>query len=152
MIRNLPFEEDNNFEKEQREMIRAKYIMCKRTAVLKNSTGREVVYKMMASGCPGIPVINEQAEVIGIVSMCDILKAAKEKGSEIDKISAEQIMSRTPITADRDMSLDDLAKIMFENNYSVIPIVKGKKLVGIVSAREIIETYVEPHLYSTFEE
>ncbi len=133
-------------------MIRAKYVMCKRTAVLKNTTGREVVYKMMASGCPGIPVVNEESEVVGIVSMCDILKAAKENGPEIDKITAEQIMSKTPITADRDTSLDDLAKIMFENNYSVIPIVKGKKLVGIVSAREIIDTYVEPHLYSTFEE
>jgi CBS domain-containing protein len=133
-------------------MIRAKYIMCKRTAVLKNTSGREVVYKMMASGCPGIPVVNEQSEVIGIVSMCDILKAAKERGSEIDKITAEQLMSTTPITADRDASLDDLAKMMVENNYSAIPIVKGKKLVGIVSAREIVDTYVEPHLYSAFEE
>ena len=133
-------------------MIRAKYVMCKRTAVLKNTTGREVVYKMMASGCPGIPVVNEESEVVGIVSMCDILKAAKENGPEIEKITAEQIMSKAPITADRDTSLDDLAKMMFENNYSVIPIVKGKKLVGIVSAREIIDTYVEPHLYSTFEE
>jgi len=133
-------------------MIRAKYIMCKRTAVAKNTMGREVVYKMMASGCPGIPVINEQSEVIGIVSMCDILKATKEKGSEIDKISAEQVMSKTPITADLDTSLDDLATIMVENNYSVIPIVKGKKLVGIVSGREIVDTYVDPHLYSTFEE
>jgi CBS domain-containing protein len=132
-------------------MIRAKYIMCKRTAVLKNTSGREVVYKMMASGCPGIPVVNEQSEVIGIVSMCDILKAAKERGSEIDKITAEQLMSTTPITADRDASLDDLAKMMVENNYSAIPIVKGKKLVGIVSAREIVDTYVEPHLYSAFE-
>ena len=133
-------------------MIRAKYVMCKRTAVLKTTTGREVVYKMMASGCPGIPVVNEESEVVGIVSMCDILKAAKENGPEIDKITAEQIMSKAPITADRDTPLDDLAKIMFENNYSVIPIVKGKKLVGIVGAREIIDTYVEPHLYTTFEE
>jgi CBS domain-containing protein len=133
-------------------MIRAKYIMCKRTAVLKNTTGREVVYKMMASGCPGIPVVNEQAEVIGMVSMCDILKAAREKGAEIDTITAEQLMSTKPITADRDASLDDLARMMVDNNYSAIPIVKGKKLVGIVSAREIVDTYVEPHLYSTFEE
>ena len=133
-------------------MIRAKYIMCKRTAVAKNTAGREVVYKMMASGCPGIPVVDEQSNVIGIVSMCDILKAAKEKGAGIEKITAEQIMSKTPITADLDTSLDDLAKIMVENNYSVIPIVKGKKLVGIVSAREIIDTYVEPHLFSAFEE
>ncbi len=133
-------------------MIRAKYIMCKRTAVKKESSGREVVHKMMASGCPGIPVVNEKADVIGIVSMCDILKTAKEKGAQVDEVRAEQIMSRTPITADLDASLDDLAKIMVENNYSVIPIVKGKKLVGIVSAREIIDTYVEPHLYDVFEE
>ncbi len=133
-------------------MIRAKYIMCKRTAITKKSSGREAVYKMMASGCPGIPVVNEQADVIGIVSMCDILKTAKEKGAEIDKVTAEQIMSKTPITAELDSSLDDLAKIMVENNYSVIPIVKGRKLVGIVSAREIIDTYVEPHLYDVFEE
>ncbi len=133
-------------------MIKAKYVMCKRTAVLKNTSGREVVYKMMASGCPGIPVVNEESEVIGIISMCDILRAAKENGPEIDKITAEQIMSKAPITADRDTSLDDLAKIMFENSYAVIPIVKRKKLVGIVSAREIIDTYVEPHLYNTFEE
>ncbi len=133
-------------------MIRAKYIMCKRTAVSGNTGGREVVYKMMASGCPGIPVVDEKSDVIGIVSMCDILKAAKEKGARIDKITAEQVMSKTPITADLETSLDDLAKIMVENNYSVIPIVKGKKLVGIVSAREIIDTYVEPHLYNTFEE
>ncbi len=106
----------------------------------------------MASGCPGIPVVNEQSDVVGIVSMCDILKAAKEKGAGIDKITAEQVMSKNPITADLDTSLDDLAKIMVENNYSVIPIVKGTKLVGIVSAREIIDTYVEPHLYSSFEE
>lgn len=133
-------------------MIRAKYVMCKRTAVARNTVGREVVYKMLASGCPGIPVINEQSEVIGIVSMCDILKAVKEKGSEIDKIRAEQVMSTPPITADLDTSLDDLAKIMVENNYSVIPIVNREKLVGIVSGREIIDTYLEPHLYSTFEE
>jgi len=133
-------------------MIRAKYIMCKRTAVKKNTMGREVVYKMMASGCPGIPVVNEQSEVVGIVSMCDILRAAREKGSEIDKITAEQVMSKTPITADPDTAIDDLATIMSENNYSVIPIVKGKKLVGIVSGREIVDTYVEPHLYNTFEE
>ncbi len=133
-------------------MIRAKYIMCKRTAVTKKSSGREVVHKMMASGCPGIPVVDEKSDVIGIVSMCDILKTAKEKGAQIDEVRAEQIMSKTPITADLDASLDDLAKIMVENNYSVIPIVKGKKLVGIVSAREIIDTYVEPHLYNVFEE
>jgi len=133
-------------------MIRAKYVMCKKTAVSKKTSGREVIYKMMASGCPGIPVVDEQSEVVGIVNMCDILRTAKEEGPAVDMLTAEQVMSETPITADIDSSLDDLAKIMVENSYPVIPIVKGKKLVGIVSAREIMETYVEPHLYTAFEE
>ena len=133
-------------------MIRAKYVMCKRTAVSKDTMGREVVHKMMASGCPGIPVVDEQSEVIGIVSMCDILKAAKEKGADIDLISAGQVMSKSPVTADPETSLDELARIMIENNYPVIPIVRGKRLIGIVSAREIIDTYMEPHLFSSFEE
>jgi CBS domain-containing protein len=133
-------------------MIRAKYIMCKKTAVTRDTPGREVVFKLMATGCPGIPVVNGQMEVVGIVSMCDMLGAAKEKGSEINNITAEQVMSKNPITAEPDASLDDLARIMAENKYSIIPIVKNKRLVGIVSGREIMDTYVEPHLYTIFEE
>jgi CBS domain-containing protein len=133
-------------------MIRAKYIMCKKTAVTKDTPGREVVFKLMATGCPGIPVVDEQMEVKGIVTMCDMLKAVKEKGSEINNITAEEVMLKNPITADPETSLDDLARTMSENNYSIIPIVKSKRLVGIVSGREIIDTYVEPHLYTVFEE
>ncbi len=133
-------------------MIRAKYIMCKKAAVNKNTPGREIVYKMMGTGCPGLPVVNEEAEVIGVVSMCDILKATHEKGAAMNEITAEQVMSDVPVTAGPDTSLDDLSKMMIENNYSFIPIVKGKRLLGIISGREIVETYVEPHLYSVFEE
>jgi CBS domain-containing protein len=61
-------------------------------------------------------------------------------------------MSKVPVTADPETSIEDLSKMMVENNYSVIPIVKGKKLLGIVSGREIVDTYVEPHLYTFFEE
>ncbi len=133
-------------------MIRAKYIMCKKAAVNKALSGREIVYKMMGTGCPGLPVVDEKTEVIGVVNMCDILKATHEKGAAMNDITAEQLMSKVPVTAGPDTSVEDLSKMMIENNYSFIPIVKGKKLLGIISGREIVETYVEPHLYSSFDE
>ena len=133
-------------------MIRAKYIMCKKSAVTKGTTGKEVVFKLMATGCPGLPVVNEGSEVVGVVTMCDILKAANGRDDAMNTITAEKVMSKVPITADPDTSLEDLRTMMVEHNYSVIPIVKGKKLLGTVSGREIVETYVEPHLYSVFEE
>jgi acetoin utilization protein AcuB len=133
-------------------MIRAKYIMCKKSSVTKDATGRDIVFKLMASGCPGLPVVNEGSEVIGMVTMCDMLAASKEKGEAINDIKAEDVMSKVPVTADADTPLDELSKMMVEHNYSVVPIVKGKKLLGIVSGREIVDTYVEPHLYSVFNE
>jgi CBS domain-containing protein len=132
-------------------MISAKYVMCKKAAVKKTTSGREIVYKMMGTGCPGLPVVNDSAEVVGVVSMCDILKATHEKGAAMNDITAEEVMSKVPVTAGPETSLEALSKMMIENNYSFIPIVKGKKLLGIVSGREIVETYVEPHLYSGFD-
>jgi CBS domain-containing protein len=133
-------------------MIRAKYIMCKKSAVKKDATGRDVVFKLMASGCPGLPVVNEGSEVIGMVTMCDMLAASNEKGEAINDLTAEQVMSKVPVTADADTPVEELSKLMVEHNYSVIPIVKGKKLLGVVGGREIVDTYIEPHLYSVFNE
>ena len=126
--------------------------MCKKAAVNKGMSGREIVYKMMGLGCSGLPVVDEESEVVGVVSMCDILKAAHEKGSAMNDITAAQVMSKAPATAGPETSIEDLSKMMVENNYSFIPIVKGKKLLGIVSGRDIVETYVEPQLYSAMEE
>jgi acetoin utilization protein AcuB len=111
-----------------------------------------VVFKLMATGCPGLPVVNEGSEVVGVVTMCDILRAAKQNGAAMNDVTAEQVMSAVAVTADPDTSVEELSKMMVENNHSVVPIVKGKKLLGVVSGREIVDTYVEPHLYSMFEE
>ena len=135
-----------------KNMIRAKYIMCNKSSVLKDATGRDIVFKLMATGCPGLPVVNEGSEVIGMETMCDMLAASKEKGEGVSEMTAEQVMSKVSITADPDTPVDELSKLMVENNYSVIPIVKGKKLLGVVSGREIVDTFVEPHLYSVFNE
>ena len=133
-------------------MIRAKYVMCKKSAVTKDTAGRDVVFKLMATGCPGLPVVDEQSEVVGIVTMCDMLSASKDKGDAINELTAEQIMSKVPVTAGPDASLEELSRLMVEHNYSVIPIVKGKKLLGVVGGREIVDTYIEPHLYTVFDE
>ncbi len=133
-------------------MIRAKYVMCTKAAVTKNTSGKDVVFKLMATGCPGLPVVNDASEVVGVVTMCDILRAANKKGAAMNDITAEQVMSGVTVTADPDTSVEELSKMMVENNHSVVPIVKGKKLLGIVSGREIVDTYVEPHLYSVFVE
>lgn len=132
-------------------MIPAKYIMCRKAQVSKQAKGQDIVQKLMATGCPGLPVVNEGSEVVGVVTMCDILKAAQKSAGGMSDITADKVMSKVSLTAGPDTSVDDLSKMMVENGHTMIPIVKGKKLLGIVTGREIVDTYVEPQLYSIFD-
>ena len=132
-------------------MIRARYIMSKKPAVRPDATGREVFYKMMAAGSPGLPVINGNMEVTGVITSFDLLKAVRS-GKKMDDITVEQVISRAPQSAGLDTPLETLIDMMINNNYSIIPIVKNKRLVGIVSRKEILEAYAEPQLYESVEE
>jgi arabinose-5-phosphate isomerase len=132
-------------------MILAKHIMLihRRAAVGPNATGREVSYRLMSTGLPGLPVINEAVEVIGIVTEFDLLGALRE-GMKVDEITAERIMSKEPITANMETSAEELIEMMLENNFTVIPIVENKKLVGIVDRFSIMDAYIEPWIFPGF--
>lgn len=124
-------------------MIKAKSIMHRGIGVRPNATGREIAYKFMSTGYPGLPVVDENKEVIGIVTEFDLLGALRE-GFKVDEITAERIMSKEPKTVDMDTPVTELIEMMLENNFTMIPVVRGKKMMGVISRSEIIVAYVEP--------
>jgi CBS domain-containing protein len=132
-------------------MIRAKYIMCKRAAAKQTESGKDVVFKMMGTGCPGLPVVNEQMEIVGIITAFDVLKAVRN-GVEIDDLMVGKVMSKAPLSADLNTPLEVLIDMLIDNNYTIIPITNSNRLVGIVSRNEILQAYAEPHMYEFFEE
>ncbi|MBI5634549.1 MAG: CBS domain-containing protein [Nitrospirae bacterium] len=129
-------------------MIPAKYLMIahKRVALGSNSNGKEVIYRLMAAGLPGLPVVNEEMEVIGIVTTFDLLGVIRE-GLNLAEITAAKIMSKAPVTADPETTSDKLIEMMLENNFTVIPIVKDKRLVGVVDRFSIMDAHIEPRVY-----
>jgi CBS domain-containing protein len=56
--------------------------------------GREVFFKMPATGWPGLPVINDKMELTGVITAFDLLKAIR-KGISLDDITVDQIVSNT---------------------------------------------------------
>jgi arabinose-5-phosphate isomerase len=125
-------------------MIIAKYIMLthRKAFVKPDATGKEIAFKMISTRLPGLTVIDENMEVIGIVTEFDLLGNIRE-GLELNKITAEKIMSKKPQIASLETSTEELMEIMLEKNFTIIPIVKDNKLVGIVDRTLLIENYVE---------
>jgi CBS domain-containing protein len=128
----------------------AKDIMHPRVSLPAKERGIELLKKLMCP-YPALPVVNDNLEVIGIVSEYDILDALKE-GRTIHEFSAESVMScghaehevcSTPVTVTSDTPIEDIVEIMYSMRFSILPVVENKKLVGIISRKNIINAMAE---------
>jgi CBS domain-containing protein len=131
------------------ETLSARHLLREKTAVMSNATGREIAYKFATTGYPGLPVVNERMELVGVVTEFDLLKAILE-GIVMDSIVAEKIMSRNPTTADIDTPAQKLIEMMIGNHFTVIPIVGNSRFVGVVSRHAIMDAYADPDFYRLF--
>ncbi len=127
--------------------LRAKDLMRKRVAVGTDDTVREAAHKMISTGMPGLPVVNDRMEVVGVVTEFNVLGAIRE-GMDLEKISAARLMTTDPVTADTNASCHDLVQMMLLNNYSVIPIVSNGKCVGVVSRLLVMDANLSPRYSS----
>jgi CBS domain-containing protein len=76
---------------------------------------------------------------IGIVTERDILRRVAAKDIDMDKSKIEDIMTKNPVTINHDASILEATRLMSENNFRRLLVVKGGKLVGVVTAKDVIE-------------
>lgn len=123
--------------------LRAKQIMKERISVGPDTTVQEAARKMMSYGQPGLPVVNDRMEVVGVVTEFNVLGAIRE-GMKLDTITVKRIMAEKPLTADSETPSKDLIPMMLLNNFTFIPIVSRNKYVGMVSRQSIMDACVSP--------
>jgi len=96
-------------------------------------------------------VIDEDGRLSGLLTERAILRHifARTSGKSIhasnvrkyiDDMRVDDVMIRRPETLDDDMSIEDAADLMLRRGYRFMPVVSrldGRKLVGIVSEREL---------------
>ena len=116
----------------------AKNLMRKKVAVGTETTVKEAAHKMISTGLPGLPVVNDKMEVVGVVTEFNVLGAIQE-GMDLEKFFVGRIMTKQPMTADVNADCHDLIQMMLLNNYTIIPIVNNAKCVGVVSRLLVID-------------
>lgn len=109
---------------------------------------REGMQKMISKGFRRMPVVDD-GKLLGIVTSVDILRyfGSSEVFTHMESgsieyalsIGVEEIMSPNVITVDPQTDLGGAAEIMAEHDYGGLPVVKGEKLVGIITERDLLE-------------
>ncbi|MGI9535272.1 MAG: CBS domain-containing protein [Thermodesulfobacteriota bacterium] len=130
-----------------------------------DDTLHEMAKKMLDNNVGGLPVIDDDGNLIGFLSETDF--SAKQNiipfsrnlapqlfgrwlnEDEIEKmykearsIKVKDIMTKPPIYVEEDESIPDLIEKIMKYDVHRVPVVKDEKLVGIVSRRDLMKLLI----------
>ncbi|WP_407151034.1 CBS domain-containing protein [Bradyrhizobium sp. ORS 86] len=141
--------------------MRAHQVMTKNVITVTPQTSIEnAVNIMLRNHIGGVPVVNSDGRLVGIVSESDFLRRSeigtgrkrpawlqfflgpgraavdfiRERGRKV-----EDVMTLEPITVEEEASLDELVGLMEKKNVKRLPVMRGKDLVGIVAPSNLLQ-------------
>lgn len=82
-----------------------------------------------------LPVV-EDGRLVGIVTLGD-LQGARDRRDRRDDRTVADVMTRAPLTADPDETLELAAQRMLEKKVSGLPVVEDGKVVGIITESDL---------------
>ena len=100
----------------------------------------EASHSLVVHEVSGAPVVDEQGQLVGILTERDCFKTtlnAGYHGELAGKVS--EYMTRDVKTVTPDMSILDLAVLFLKNKYRRYPVVSGNRPIGIVSRRDVLK-------------
>ncbi len=96
-----------------------------------------------------VPVENDDGEVVGIISAGDIINYyCKHSGDQ--SITVDDMMIKNPVTVTARTPTVEALKLMRQNNLGCLPVVKDKKLIGILTESDFV--YMAENLFEELQD
>jgi CBS domain-containing protein len=83
-------------------------------------------------------VVVKGSKLAGIVTEDDIIKKVVGKGKHPQETTLGEIMVKEVVHITPDKTLEEAAEMMTQKEIKKLPVVEGKKLLGIVTATDMI--------------
>ncbi len=111
--------------------------------VNKDTSIQETIKIMTENNITGLPVVDNNMQLVGIISEKDIMILLCNVGSRTGKV--EDLMTRNVVCFKREDSLAEVCDCLLKNHFQRVPIVTGpkKKLVGIITRKNIVRNIFE---------
>jgi CBS domain-containing protein len=115
-------------------------LMSPQVVVAKENTNAEQISaRLLAGEFNGVPVVDDNGAVIGIVTALDILKALQGGKKKLNEMLARDIMTPNPSVVKKDTPIEEIIRILVEKEIVLVPVVEGNnKLIGVVARLDIL--------------
>ncbi|MDY0219721.1 MAG: CBS domain-containing protein [Desulfobacterium sp.] len=100
------------------------------TTVNENITVGEAAMILREIGCSGLPVVDDEDNLVGIISRRDFRKIRKANHMQSP---VKAFMSRKVVSITAERSAIDAARLMIRHDIGRIPVMENNKIIGIVT-------------------
>jgi CBS domain-containing membrane protein len=108
----------------------------------------EVNELMMDRAIRHVPVVDDEGNLVGLISHRDLVRSAlyafneipySEQKGFLEGTLVHSVMTNDPETIEADASVADAARIILENKFGCLPVVEGLQLVGILTESDFVK-------------
>lgn len=115
-------------------------VMAKNIKTVKpDDTVHAAVQKMNKFDIGSVIVVSS-GRPVGIITETNILRRIVEPRMDPATVWAKDIMTSPLTTIDENAAIEEAAKIMADKKINRIPVMKGDKLVGLISSTDIVKS------------
>ncbi len=93
-------------------------------------TVKHLAMTLIKNQISGAPVANKTGKIVGIVSEADIVA---KKGKDV-----KALISKNIISVGEETLVEEIAQLMTTHKIKRLPVMRGEKVVGIVSRADIV--------------
>ena len=112
-------------------------IMVKNIITLQRDISAYDAVRIMNKNRIGCLVVVDNDQIVGILTERDMLERVLEKCKNPKETRVSEIMTGGIMVGKPDMEIADAARLLFEKNVKKLPIVEGKRLVGLVTLTDV---------------
>ncbi len=99
----------------------------------------DAIHALVEHRIAGAPVVDDQGNIVGMLSEFDCIKVALQAGYHGDYGGpVSDFMSRGVTTVNAQMSIIDLAQKFASEGYRRFPVTDNNRLVGQISRRDVL--------------
>jgi CBS domain-containing protein len=146
--------------------MRASEIMTRRVQTVSIDTlVRDIARLMLRRRISAVPVVDRKRQVVGMVSESDLMRRPESgtaprhswwldlietpqtRAREYAKtrgLRARDVMTRPIVSVTPDTDVADIVDVLVRWNIKRVPVMRGQRLVGIVSRRDLLPALVKP--------
>src|SRR6266699_870504 len=120
----------------------ARDIMTRKVyTIFPEASVQEVAQLLSRKSISGVPVIDNDGKMIGIVTEADIIGKVNR-----EDLRVADIMSPEIIVVDEETPVGEIAMLLTERKIKRVPVMRHGKLVGIVCRADIVQAVAQGHL------